>query len=313
MIKLLFPWLHSSHANRKVFEKIEKIKKGDIKDNLDYMNGFSSLTTKDVKEFYEQTLDVKKSLEDKLKTSLFSVTIGITVLTSAVTLLFNDGVSSLDAMIKGIIFFTGSVAIIYMILAGIFAIKTISGFISVFQLFPQDIANASDDTIKESIAICSELNSLSNIVRQNLMSVSFHCIINSLFVITLFFFLIGGASFIPGNKTDKPTKIDVILHSNQDGIYLMNSKINKIEESNKRNIELLDTKVDTQNTKTTKANISIERNKKLIDENRQRIDAFKIDAEKSSNNRFHPTPISGVPSHFTPRHPAYWRRVEPKR
>ena len=78
-----------------------------------------------------------------------------------------------------------------MIIAGIFAVKTISGFISVYQLFPEDLANKSDDEKKESIAVCAELNSLSNIIRQNLMSVSYHSIIISLIVITIFFFLIG--------------------------------------------------------------------------------------------------------------------------
>lgn len=69
-----------------------------------------------------------------------------------------------------------------MIIAGIFAVKTISGFISVYQLFPEDLANKSDDEKKESIAVCAELNSLSNIIRQNLMSVSYHSIIISNYI-----------------------------------------------------------------------------------------------------------------------------------
>ena len=164
MIKTIFPWFNSKKANKKVKTKIDAISSGDFTQNVDYMKDYQHLKCKEVEDFFNKTLDVKKSLEDKLKTSLFSVTIGITVLTSAISFLYSDGISSLNIIFKGIIFTTGSIAIIYMIIAGIFAVKTISGFISVYQLFPEDLANKSYDEKKESIAVCAELNSLSNII-----------------------------------------------------------------------------------------------------------------------------------------------------
>ncbi len=184
---LLFPWWSLLRANRKIKTKINKIENGDFETNLDYMRGYKLLSLDEVNSFFEKTLQVKKSLEDKLKTSLFSVTLGITVLTSTLSFLFSDGVSYFSKVHRGIVVFTGSAAIVYMILAGIFAIKTISGAISVYQPFPEDIANKTDENKKELIAVCAELNSLSNIIRQNFMTVSFHCIINSLFIVVLFF------------------------------------------------------------------------------------------------------------------------------
>lgn len=280
ILQLLFPWCNSVRANKKIKKKIREIETIRNIDNLDYMKGFNALPLEDVEKFFEKTLEVKKSLEDKLKTSLFSVTIGITVLTSAITFLFNDSISSLSVTHKGVIFFTGSVAIIYMILAGIFAIKTISGFISVYQLFPEDIAEKNDAVKKESVAICAELNSLSNIIRQNLMNVSFHCIINSLFVIVIFFFLVGGSSFIIKNKADQQKKIDVIVHPNQNNIDLLNSKISEQDASNRKNMKFLKDNIESQGKYILRINSSIKEIKKEMTANRINIKDSKT---KDSN------------------------------
>jgi len=281
MLQVLFPWVNSKKANKKISDKIKKISEGEL-DNIVYMKGYENLNLNEAKEFFDKTLSVKKSLEDKLKTSLFSVTIGITVLTSAITLLFNDGISPLSAIYRGVIFFTGSVAIIYMILAGIFAIRTISGHISVYQLFPEDIANNSEEDKKKSISICAELNSLSNIIRQNLMSVSFHCIINSLFVITLFFFLVGGSSFINIEKPDKPVKVNVTVQPNKNDIELLKSKISTQSNEHKNDLKLLQSKINYQDD-ILEINKNIEKIEKQIFVNKLSIEKLENVGQKSSN------------------------------
>lgn len=269
MIKTIFPWFNSIKANQKIRAKVDAISSGNFAQNIDYMKDYQHLKCKEVEHFFNKTLDVKKSLEDKLKTSLFSVTIGITVLTSAISFLYSDGISSLNIIFKGIIFTTGSIAIIYMIIAGIFAVKTISGFISVYQLFPEDLANKSDDEKKESIAVCAELNSLSNIIRQNLMSVSYHCIIISLIVITIFFFLIGIASFFQDTKIKKPSHIEVTVQPNQNSIDLIYSKINMQNEIKQKSFESLKNEIKVQNQYINSLNKKIKELNEIVIRNKQ--------------------------------------------
>jgi hypothetical protein len=107
--------------------------------------------------------------------------------------LYQDGFSELNSYIKVVTFFVAALSIIFMIFAAFYAMKTISGKITVYQLFPEDIAGASnEDEKKESVAICAELNSIMNIIRQNLMSVSYHCIVNSLVLVAVLFFFAWG-------------------------------------------------------------------------------------------------------------------------
>jgi len=296
IIQLLLPWFHLVEANKRVRDKIKKIENGEVKDNIDYMKGFENLSLDEVKKFFEKTLYVKKSLEDKLKTSLFSVTLGITVLTSTISFLFNNEISSLSAGYKGLIFFTGSIAIIYMILAGIFAIKTISGFISVYQLFPEDIAGKSDEEQRDSLGICAELNSLSNIIRQNLMNISFHCIINSLFVIVILFFLLGGCSFIIKKNSSKLGKIDIIVHPNQDNIDLLKAKILQQRITLDRDIKSIKKKMASQSLDITGLNNILDEISKEVAANKQKINSYRINNKKSSNKSLH-TDVDSAPLH----------------
>ncbi len=288
MIKTIFPWFNSKKANKKVKAKIDAISSGNFTQNVDYMKDYQHLKCKEVEDFFNKTLDVKKSLEDKLKTSLFSVTIGITVLTSAISFLYSDGISSLNITFKGIIFTTGSIAIIYMIIAGIFAVKTISGFISVYQLFPEDLANKSYDEKKESIAVCAELNSLSNIIRQNLMSVSYHSIIISLIVITIFFFLIGIASFFQDIKIKNPSHIEVTVQPNQNSIDLIYSKINMQNEIKQKSFESLKNEIKVQNQYINSLNKKIKELNEIVTRNKQETNN-QIHDLKNSNKTLEQT------------------------
>jgi len=287
MIKIIFPWIHSGKANKKVNDKINEISQGHLDSNFDYMKGYKDIKLQEAEEFFEKTLDVKKSLEDKLKTSLFSVTFGITVLTSAISLLFNDGISSLDTTYKGVIFLAGSIAVIYMMLAGIFAIKTISGYIAVYQLFPEDISNVSEDNKKKSVAICAELNSLSNIIRQNLMNVSFHCIINSLFVMMIFFFLVGTGSFIGNKHAGNPSKVEVVVQPNKDSIDSLDSKIVEYNIHSTSRLDSLQKEISTNTKITSQINSRIEKIEKNVETNRSEIERRMKKQEKSSNNKLH--------------------------
>jgi hypothetical protein len=162
--------------------------------------------------------------------SLFSVTVGITLLTSMIGFLYQDGFSELNSYIRGITFFTATLSVTFMIFSAVYAIKTISGKITVYQLFPEDLVVAStEDENKESIAICAELNSLMNIVRQNFMSVSYHCIVNSLVLVAILFFTLGVSSFYVNHRDKSYEEIKNEIDLTQKKLSLIQSDLSSFK------------------------------------------------------------------------------------
>src|SRR5690606_26370987 len=104
-------------------KKIEGIDKKDIP--LSYMDGYKKLTLADMDKLISRTLEYKKSLEDKAKTSLFSVSISITLIVSFIDLLFQIEYFRILSLLLV------SIAFINLILAGKMAFDVI-GNLNVF-------------------------------------------------------------------------------------------------------------------------------------------------------------------------------------
>lgn len=227
----MFPFFEMAGANKKLIARVKEIEKGEnLEQNIQYMKCYQQLPLSEIETFYEKTLNVKKSLEEKLKVSLLSVTVGITLLTSMIGFLYQDGFSELNSYIRAITFFVATLSITFMIFSAVYAIKTISGKITVYQLFPEDLADATtEDEKKESIAICAELNSLMNIIRQNLMSVSYHCIVNSLVLVAILFFTLGVSSFYVNHKDKSFERIRIEIDIEQKKLISIQSDLSSFK------------------------------------------------------------------------------------
>jgi len=283
---IMFPFFEMAGANKKLIAKVKEIENGENLDqNIQYMKCFQQLPLSEIKIFYAKTLNVKKSLEEKLKVSLFSVTVGITLLTSMIGFLYQDGFSELNSFIRAITFFVATLSVTFMIFSAVYAIKTISGKITVYQLFPEDLADATtENEKKEAIAICAELNSLMNIIRQNLMSVSYHCIVNSLVLVAILFFTLGVSSFYVNHK-DKAfertrSEIDIAqkqLSSIESDLSSFKNNTFAYQESIFSSIRDINNSIidNTQNSKELEVRIS---------ETKSELSALKNEIIRRSNN-----------------------------
>ena len=75
----MFPFFEMAGANKKLIARVKEIEIGEnLEHNIQYMKCYEKLPLAEIEKFFEKTLNVKKSLEEKLKVSLFSVTVGIT-------------------------------------------------------------------------------------------------------------------------------------------------------------------------------------------------------------------------------------------
>jgi hypothetical protein len=229
----IFPFFEMAKANKKLLLRVEKIEnENDLANSIQYMKCYEKLSLEEIKEFFEKTLNIKKSLEEKLKVSLFSVTVGITLLTSMISFLYQDGFYGLNSYIRAGTFFVATLSIVFMIVAAFYAIKTISGKITVYQLFPEDIVEAStEDEKKNSVAICAELNSIMNIIRQNMMSASYHCIVNSLVLVAVLFFSLGVSSFFVNHKNPALEKIEIEVNDIKKSYSSVQSDLSSFKRS----------------------------------------------------------------------------------
>jgi CHASE3 domain sensor protein len=80
------------------------------------------------------------------------------------------------------------------------------------------------------------------------MNASYHCIINSLFIITVFFFLIGFASFAEKTKREDSINVEVTIQPNQKNIDLLYSKMYQDNETKQRSLESIKSELEKQNS-----------------------------------------------------------------
>lgn len=285
LIYTMFPFVEMAGANKKLIARVKEIESGkNLEDNIQYMKCYEELSFSEIEKFYEKTLNVKKSLEEKLKVSLFSVTVGITLLTSMIGFLYQDGFSELNSCIRGVTFTIAAFSIIFMIFAAFYAIKTISGKIIVYQLFPEDIVKASNEDEKiESVAICAELNSIMNIIRQNLMSVSYHCIVNSLVLVAVLFFTLGISSFYINHKSPVLEEIKSELNNSKSNISSIQSDFSSFKTSIfDQQSSIYSTIQDINNTLTDTIKANKEYETDIIEIN-YKLNSLKNEIKNSSN------------------------------
>jgi len=210
IVEAAVPWRNLRKANQTLRTRIENLKKaaeeGKMGDDLqlEHMKGYSTIrdVTK-LDKLYAETLANKGTLETKLQAFLFSVAIGVTVLTSSLAFLYGSGFQAMPMWLKFTVILLLAAVILYMLLGGIFAIMTVGNEIAIFTLNAEAVAAAESEQ-NRTLAIATELNVLTNIVRQNFMSVSHHCILNAVYVVFVFFVLVGSRPLFVNSPSAPP-------------------------------------------------------------------------------------------------------------
>lgn len=159
----IFPFVDSAIANKKIDKSLKNIDSKEIGDSLESL-----------REEYERSLKGKDKLEDKAKTNIVAVTISITLImgaTSVVNGLIKNPVWFLLPTLA-VILFIGSV--IYMIVAGTSAFKLLMDKNVVYYVSH----NIEDE--KQEYFENKEKNNKYNLIRNNLINTSFRCIRNAL-------------------------------------------------------------------------------------------------------------------------------------
>lgn len=180
LIEAILPIIGNCNANRRVRNNIDKNPKhyGIIENSKS-----PELIEKDTLiDTYKEGIEQKKSLEDKAKTNVVGVTIAVSLILGANSLL--NRIPSLPVISLVAVLCT-IFAITYMIAAGIMSIKVITDENQIETIKPDlsetEISTAYDECISKNIA--------KNIIRNNYVFSSYECIRNSLICLLLVFLI----------------------------------------------------------------------------------------------------------------------------
>ena len=187
IIEQILPSFSARKANKKIKEKIGG---GENQGNVPRMDNVDTIPIDSFRQKYAETFEVKNKFEDKAKTNVIGITIAITVIMGA-----SDLTDSLInkypyPALHWASFIILLVAILYLLVSGIDAIKVLfdENAMSIVDL--PDLSADNIDT-KEKYDDCTNRNINRNIIRNNIVYSSYICIRNALICMMVLFVLVS--------------------------------------------------------------------------------------------------------------------------
>ena len=183
----VFPTVSLQKANKQLAKKINS---NETQSNGAYMDDIDAITIDSFRQKYDETFEVKNRFEDKAKTNVIGITIAITIIMGASGLtgsLINKYPSVILHWISFIILL---VAIIYLLVSGIDAIKVLFNENTMSTVDLSDMSTDNPD-VKKKYDDCTNRNIYRNIIRNNTLFSSYICIRNALICMIALFILIS--------------------------------------------------------------------------------------------------------------------------
>lgn len=185
-LETIFPMYGNHKANKKLKNKLNSNNKNEsIINNL--RNG-DSISIDILRDYYNDTLNIKDKLEDKAKTTIVGVTITISLILGASNVLSNIANKFDIKVLIWLSFALFTIAVFYMLYAGIIAIKVLVDENIIYTIDPNNLFN--EDNLRQNYDECIANNRIQNTIRNNGVFTSYECIRNSLFCLFLVLILL---------------------------------------------------------------------------------------------------------------------------
>ena len=181
----LFPILSCKHANNILDKKIESIENHEIQ--FEYMAGWDTLTTEEVQEFFNSSVEQKKSLESKAQISIVGLTIAVSLMIGIGGSLLGNEDLSVSPLQSWVVAF-GIISLIYFIMSGCMSLEVLGGKNKVYQLFPKQLRLPEKEKL-EKLAFNTELNVNLNIIRNNYVYCAYRSILYAIVSLGIMFIL----------------------------------------------------------------------------------------------------------------------------
>lgn len=170
---------------------------------------------------YHDTFKIKDKLEDKAKTNVVGVTIAITLIMGASGVINTIYGKFPIPTIKWIAFGFLSAAVIYMIAAGLLAIRVLITDNKMFFVNLESFATG-DQALSQKYNDCIKLNKHQNTMRNNTVFTSYECIRNSLVCLFLILILVSVPIISPTSNEAQERNIGKV--SNEEYQFLYSAK-----------------------------------------------------------------------------------------
>lgn len=236
IIEQLFPSFSVHKANKKLKEKINT---NENQSNIAFMDNIDAIPIESFRQKYTETFEIKNKFEDKAKTNVIGITIAITVIMGASGL--TDSLISKypSSSLHWISFFILLVAIIYLLVSGIDAIKVLFNE-NTMSLVDLPNLSAEDIKAKEKYDDCTNRNINRNTIRNNIVYSSYICIRNALICMMVLFVLVSiplsdtrskeNRIFLPGESSISYSSTIII----PDGIDIVDINNSIIQDKDSR-------------------------------------------------------------------------------
>lgn len=211
LIEIILPMYANQVVNKIVLKKIDNRTEQQESSNENLSN---IMEIEVYKEQYFDTFKIKDKLEDKAKTNVVGVTIAITLIMGASGVINTIYGRFPIPIIKWIAFSLLSAAVMYMIAAGLLAIKVLIKDNKMFYVNMETFASGNQ-ALSEEYNECIYLNKLQNTMRNNSIFTSYECIRNSLVSLFLILMLVSVPIINPLN----PGTQDPLLNAGYSGQY----------------------------------------------------------------------------------------------
>ncbi len=184
-IKSIFNCVFPFFDNYKINKKVKK----DNTNIFSYIENSEKISLEKIEEQYNDSLSDKSKLEDKAKTSIVGITITITLILSISNVL-NGIVDKYNSKpITWIAFFLALLSVVYMVGAGILAIKVLVNENIAYKINIKNLSN--DKKLRKDYECCISKNRNQNIVRNNNIYTSYECIRNSIVCLLIIFIMLS--------------------------------------------------------------------------------------------------------------------------
>lgn len=187
IIEQLFPSFSAHRANKQLKEKINT---DENQSNIAFMDNVDAIPIESFRQKYTETFEIKNKFEDKAKTNVIGITIAITVIMGASGLTGSLISKYPSSSLHWISFFILLIAIIYLLVSGIDAIKVLFNENTMSLVDLPDLS-ADDISTKEKYDDCTNRNTNRNTVRNNIVYSSYICIRNALICMMVLFVLVS--------------------------------------------------------------------------------------------------------------------------
>lgn len=184
----IFPFPALLKASRLIDKKIERLRKSTQEEPNTYEYASNNLNIEDeiLLDALNDTIEKKKVLEDKAKSTLIAITISTTLIVNILKFLQDIRGNSIFAMIFLLII--SFLSLLYMVVAGLLSLYSIGEINTVAMMYPEDYLLPEQEK-KTQIADNIEYNYLNNLKRNNLMTTSYKCMMVSVLLLVVVFII----------------------------------------------------------------------------------------------------------------------------